>query len=288
MSPKASNMTLDKNLSFLFKSPPGFAKTLAATSFALGGPVYLAYFDKSKPVELKKYYTDIVHRPDLLDYIEYDVYGSHNVNQFHNKMIDFTTNCPYFAIICDSLTSMTGAAVNWSLGFRANPKKDKQAKSSDVLQLIPDWDEYKVETSLIVQTIDIQQTLPCHIIWTAHPLSKINITGSGASQRITKGNSLVTYGNKVADLVPGRFTEIYHFGKSVDWNTSPATVKYNVYTEAVGDDFAKTALNLPKEFDITNKLFYEVWSSLVNKKEEVTNVVSETKSINPFEKKWKV
>lgn len=34
---KASNISLNSNLSFLFKSSPGFGKTLAAASFAMEG-----------------------------------------------------------------------------------------------------------------------------------------------------------------------------------------------------------------------------------------------------------
>jgi hypothetical protein len=38
-----------------------------------------------------------------------------------------------------------------------------------------------------------------------------------------------------------------------------------VSTTGIGDDFAKTALDLPAELDITDKLFWEVWKEAVSK-----------------------
>src|SRR5438094_7712207 len=100
---KASSISpSSSNISFLFKSSPGFGKTLAAASFAVEGPVYLAYWDKSKPVELTTFFTERRFgslAKKILDNIEYDVYGSENANAYLNKLIDFTNDCRYFAII---------------------------------------------------------------------------------------------------------------------------------------------------------------------------------------------
>ena len=54
---KASDLTLGRNTSFLLKGPYGFGKTLAALTFALEGPVYLAYWDKKTPIELLTFFT---------------------------------------------------------------------------------------------------------------------------------------------------------------------------------------------------------------------------------------
>src|SRR2546425_864760 len=109
---KASSIQLGKNNSFLFKGSPGFGKTLAAASFAVEGPVYLSYWDKSSPVELTTFFSEKRFGSlgkKILDNIEYDVYGSSNANEYLNKMIDFASDCRYFAIINDSLTYMTSA-----------------------------------------------------------------------------------------------------------------------------------------------------------------------------------
>jgi hypothetical protein len=275
---KASDIVLDSNVSMLLKGTYGFGKTLAAASFALDGPIYLAYFDKKKPIELVTYFSK--HRPEILRNIEYDVYGSHNANEFLNKLIDLARDCRYSAVVLDSVTNFTSAAVNWSLGFRSSKLKGKD-------KIMPDFDEYKVETSLVTQCLDICRSLPCHIIWTAHPVQSIKIEGSGSSIKVTKTNPIVTYGSKVAGIIPGNFSEIYHFSKLNEWDsaTGKSKTKYIVDTEAVGDDYAKSNLGLKASLDITDRLFYEVWKAEVNKlREVISNDLNNhnSKPINPF------
>lgn len=274
MSPKASDMTEDKNISFLFKGPFGFGKTLAAASFALEGPVYLSYWDKKKPVELLTYFIEKRFgnkAKKILENIEYDVYDSSNPNEYLNKLIRLTKDCRYFAVINDSITFMTTSAVGWSLNFGKDNQTFKKIK--DVL---PDFDEYKVETSLVTQCLDLSKLLPCHVIWTAHPLSSLKVEGSGTSMKISKVNPIVSYGSKVGSIIPGAFTEIYHFSKQVDYSSSGASNRYIVSTEAIGDEYAKSPLlgHFIKEFDITDDLFYEVWQKLVKKATESIQPVS--------------
>jgi len=293
---KASQLVVGKNNSFLFKGSPGFGKTLAAASFAIDGPVYLSYWDKSSPVELVTFFTEKRFGklgPHILNNIEYEIYGSSNAHEYLNKMIRFRDDCRYTAIINDSLTRMTSCAVNWSLNFGKDSKERKRIK--DVL---PDWDEYKVETSLVSQCIDIGITLPCHVIWTAHPLPTTKIEGSGTSIKVTKANSIVSYGSKVAGMVPGSFTEIYHFSQSADFTSGSSRKRYIVNTEAIGDEYAKSPLlaDTVKEFDITDKLFYSVWKDLITKSKEtnklteenIEQIIPDNKLANPFnqEKKW--
>lgn len=285
---KASSISpATSNISFLFKSSPGFGKTLAAASFAMEGPIYLSYWDKKSPVELVTFFSEKRFGSlgkKILDNIEYDVYDSSNAGEYLNKMIEFLSDCRYFAIVNDSITYMTSAAVNWSLNFGKDKKIFKKLKD-----ILPDWDEYKVETSLVSQCLDLSRKLPCHVIWTAHPLPQTRVEGSGASMRVTKSNSIVSYGSKVAGLVPGAFTEIYHFSQQSNYTDGKSNKRYIVNTEAVGDEYAKSPLlaDYVKEFDITDKLFYEVWKDLINKSRGVetikTDVEMATTNIsNPF------
>ena len=283
---KASELILETQSSLLLKGPFGHGKTLAAATFALDGPIWIAYWDKKKPVELYHFFHHIIKRPDLLANIEYDVYNSHNANEYLNKLFMLSRDCRYFAILNDSVTNMTSAAVNWSLGFR--PKKGK-----DQEKLMPGFDEYKIETSLVTQALDICKALPCHIIWTCHPVPSIKVEGSGTSIVVTKTNPIVTYGSKVAGIVPGNFSEIYHFSKSSSWDaaTGKSNTKYIVDTEAIGDDFAKSNLGLKGQLDITNRLFYEVWKEKIKQlKEDMKDEVKafENKPINPFDTKQNI
>ena len=284
---KASDISIDKNISLLFKGPWGHGKTLAAASFAIDGPVFLAYFDKKKPIELVTYFRqfgDVGRR--ILNNIEYEVYGAENAEQYLIKVISMTKDCRYSAFITDSVTNLTSAAINWSLSFRDDRKK------KEVLKIIPDWDDYKVETNMASKALDICRTLPCNIIWIAHPIASTKIEGSGSSQKVSKVNKLVSYGSKVADIVPGNFSEIYHFSKQSSWDgNGKATTKYLVSFDAIGDDFAKSNIGLTGEIDITDKLFYSVWKERVQQfskelddevKRNAEKTAANSEIVNPF------
>lgn len=286
---KLDKLTLGGYTSFLLKGPWGFGKTIAAASFAKMGPVHLAYWDKKEPIELIQFYKR--HCPEVLRNLEYDTYGAHNAGEYLTFLQRQIKDCRYVALINDSVTNMTSGAVNWSLGFRDTKKKDKD-------KIIPDWDEYKVETSLVTQALDICTSLPCHIIWIAHPVQSIKVEGSGASIKVTKVNPIVSYGSKVAGIIPGRFSEIYQFSKLSNWDTNAgkSIFKYLVSTEQIGDDYAKSNIGLSCEMDITNELFYDVWKAEVTKHEEKLNEVimpppnpfagMKTPSTDPNKKPW--
>lgn len=267
-------------MSFLFKGPWGFGKTIAAASFAKLGPIHISYWDKKGPIELLQFFKK--YAPHLIKNIEFDVYGAHNANEYLNMMFKLAKECRYVAEINDSVTTMTSAAVNWSLGFKDNKKARKENSIN-----IPDFDEYKVETSLVTQALDISRVLPCHVIWTCHPLPsmKIESSGDGKVGRISKVNSIVTYGSKVAGIVPGQFSEIYHFSKrsNYDAGRGKSNIQYLVSTEQIGDDYAKSNIGLNCEMDITDRLFYEVWKEEVGKMEAGTNEVKQEEAKpNPF------
>lgn len=263
--PKASSIQPDKNISLLFKGDPGCGKTIAASTFCVLGDVWIAYFDKQTPVELYNFYHKI-GRPELLERIEYDCYSSGNVNEYLNKLMTISRSPgKLVAGITDSVTNLTSAAVNWSLGFRPGHSTTSNRDIS-----LPDFDEYKTETSLVTQALDICKSLPWFNIWTAHPLTQTKIEAGAGNKvgSVSKVQTLVTYGSKVGSMIPGNFTEIYHFGRHLD--------ERRIWTDAVGENYAKTAYNIPKHFDVTGKLFYEVWKGIINE-----SFPKEVKTIDP-------
>lgn len=277
---KLSGLSIfDGPVSFLLKGPPGHGKTIAGASFALGGPIHISYWDKKGPIELISYYSKMGEiGKKILSNIDYDVYGATNAGQYLEQVIKFGKDCRYFAVMTDSLTQMTSGAVNWSLSYRDD------RKGKEKLKVIPDFDEYKVETSLVTQALDVYRTIPCHVIWTAHPVPSIKIEGSGSSIKITKTNPLVTYGSKVAGIVPGNFSEIYHFSKQGIWDAANAKnlTKYYCSTDAIGDEFAKSNLGLTGEFEITNGVFYTIWKEKIKQlKEEINNALAQQQAVDP-------
>ena len=271
--PSAEDLIVDDKISILLKAPYGYGKTIAACSMAVEGPVWLAYWDKKAPLELLTFFKR--RNPEILKNIEYDIYGAHNANEYLNKLIRIRKDCQYFGHVNDSVTNMTSSAVNWSLGFRntkSGPKMDE--KNSSAVQLIPDFDEYKVETGLVTQALDICRSLPCNVIWTCHPLPSLKVEQSGNTIKVAKVNSIVTYGSKVGAIIPGNFTEIYHLSMDNSWDAVKGrnNTKRIVNTIGIGDDFAKTALELPAELDITDRLFWPVWKEAVKKSMEAISL----------------
>jgi len=255
--------SLTGNPSFLFKSSPGGGKTLAACSAAIFGRVYLAYFDKAEPIELawlREY------RPELLKLIDWDPYSSVNAHEYINFLRRLADKGnPYAAVITDSVTFMTSAAVNWSLSFRP------EAKDARGTIALPDFDDYKTEASYVSQALDICKGLNCINIWTAHPMPRTKIEANGSKiGKVTTHETLVSYGTKVGAMIAGGFQEIYHFGRQGNDRI--------VYTDAVGDDYAKTSIKLPKSFNITNRLFFEVWKEYTDKAKEE----ADKGNFNPF------
>jgi hypothetical protein len=266
--PKASSIVPDKNVSILLKSDPGFGKTIAACSYAVFGDVFLAYFDKRVPTEIFTFFKK--HRPELLDRIHYESYSAPNCHEYYNFLVKQQQNPgKYVAHVLDSVTNFSSSAVNWSMYERKNVKKEDL--------FVPDFDEYKVETSMVTQCLDMCKALPWFNIWTAHPLPRLDISGAGRAITVAKTSSLVSYGSKVGAIIPGQFTEIYHFARDYEG-------KRFVWTDMVGDDYAKTSFNLPKQMDITNKLFAEVWREEVNKSLADLNKKEDKNEVDPFKK----
>jgi hypothetical protein len=178
-----------------------------------------------------------------------------------------------------------------------------EIKLPDDERLIPDWDEYKALTSFVSQALDLQKGLAANVIWTAHPLPSIKVEGSGNSIRVTKTNPIVTYGGKVAGIIPNAFTEIYHFSQQQDWTpgSGQSSKKYICSLDSIGDEFAKSPLlgHRFKELDFTNRLFYEVWKeaydiacrdikSTESNSDSKQGENNQSKPIDPFvnQKKW--
>lgn len=282
---RASDIQLDNNISMLLKGPWGFGKTLAAASFALDGPVYLAYWDKKSPLELISYFSKFGAKgKKILDNIEYDIYGAENANDYLNKVIATAKNPRYFAFITDSFTNLTSGAVNWSLGFR-----DARKNKNNDMNNLPSWDEYKVETNLVTQALDLFRTMPCNIIWTAHPVASTKVEGAGSSVKVSKVVRLVSYGSKAGDIAPGNFSEIYHCSKQSNWDSGSgkSSTRYIVSTDAVGDDFAKSNIGLTGDIDMTDGLFYEIWKEKVKANNDLMKTQREEQNLittpfNPF------
>lgn len=240
----------------MLKGDNGSGKTVCAASFP--GPIKFFMFDGSKLDVVKMFF------PNRTD-IEYDIYGPRkqrfrdangnivdikDLIQFADEFNSLQDRCDYATVVIDSFTSFSVTCVTFQLDVRGSSTDDKKnpLRSKGGLT-IPDFDEYKGETTLVTQTLDVSKVLPCHVIWTAHPLPKLETSGAGAGMKVSKSSSIAAYGAKTAAMAPGYFNEVWH----LEVTGSGDNRQRIIHTQTIGDQFAKTALPLPTRFDVTAK-----------------------------------
>jgi AAA domain len=249
--PNVNDIVLGGRIMALFISDNGNGKTVAAASFP--GPIKFYDFDgRMQPVKL--FYP---HRKD----ITYDLVGMEaqrpsgsfpgciGLMDFAKEYEDLQDRCPWETVVIDSITALTATVVGFQLGIKS--KEGKGKKLSSGIQ-VPSWDEFNGETSVVQQVLDVSKVLPCHVIFTAHPVDKSIDMGGGT---LKKARSIAAYGTKTPSLVPIYFNEIYQFG--VEPPSAPGEPAQRfILTQPTGKDMAKTALPLPPRIDITNKPLY--------------------------------
>lgn len=251
---RTSDIVLGERFVGLFVGGQGCGKTVAAASFP--GPImFYAFDDRMAPV--KRFF------PNRTD-IHYKVVGSYpskrrdyiDFKEFCNEFEAFQDRCDYATVVIDSITSYTVSVIRYQLNKKG---KDKGRHLANFIE-VPTWDEFNGEAQAVVETIELSKVLPCHVIFTAHPIDKTEITGekdASGNQIVRKTQSITAFGNKTPSFVPPYFDEIYNFVKE---GNEP---KRWVITQAGETTICKTALPLPNKFEITNRpMFKEIQSYL--------------------------
>jgi hypothetical protein len=226
----------------MFIGQNGIGKSVAAASFP--GPIKFFDFDgRMKPIKLFYPNADV----------EYETVGSKadgrngiiSFYDFCKKFEDLQDNCPWSTVVVDSFTNLSNTAVTYQIVARGGFDGFKGKKTQSGLP-IAGFDEFNGETTSLSQILDIAKVLPCNIIFTAHPLQKIEDVG-GKSRRYS---TIASYGTKIASFAPSMFDEIWHFEREGDGDAQQRLV----WTQ--GRDLTKTALPLPPVFNITGRRLY--------------------------------
>lgn len=241
--PSTKDIDLWKSFKILLVSPNGVGKTVAAASFYKAGPVTIRDFDgRLEPIKL-------VYPEADIDYVSY---GVDDFKNFLNWLEDIQRAPPKFkTIVIDSLTSLSMSCVMYQLQVKGKVKTGAAGLPST------SWDEINNETVVISKTLEILKIMnenhKLNIIFTAHPIAKTNI---GAKEGETsRYESLVAYGNKIGQIVPGYFNEIYRL--TTKKITMDGPIRRLALTNITADEniIAKSALGLPNELDISNGLY---------------------------------
>lgn len=275
--PSLSDLKPGQPTTTLLKGPTGFGKTIAACSYP--EPVYVFDWD-ARVDSIQSFYTGDRRRE-----IYFDQYSAMDLFDFLDKLerlkkdgtiiVDGKTIRPG-TIVGDSWTAITIGAVDYQLDSvraiaRKDPKKGKQTQGGII---IPDWDEYKGETSVVTQILGdikaIAKRQGIHVVFTAHPTKSTSVSkdSQGKVTVSLKTSPIVSIGTKAADVIPTAFNEVYHFGFLPSMNPGEKG-KRIVYTEAAGDESAKTTMLLPTYFEWTNDMFYDKLIGLAKRGVEI-------------------
>jgi hypothetical protein len=205
--------------------------------------------------------------------IHFVTVGPHNFGDFREHVESLQDRNPYKTVALDGITGFTTTAIVYQMILRGG-----EAKKTKGGIAIPGFDEYNGETMIVTSTIEVLKNLNCNVVVTAHPLSKIeNVDGKSVRSRV-----IVSYGTKIASMVPGYFNEIYNFQIRPPVSVKEKPVRV-VYTQHLGSDMAKTAYKLPPEIIITDRYdFYDILQSYIKEEEsndEVNPSIAEVNSI---------
>ena len=253
-------MTLGGRFMGLFVGSNGSGKTIAAASWP--GPTLILDFD-GRVAPVRFFYPN---RQDI-EYWTVGLEGSTRKDvigfkEFVKKFEDFQDRCPYETIIFDSYTAFSSTAIWHQMGIRETDVKRTKGGLP-----IPDWDEFKGETGVMLQVLEIAKVLPCNFICTAHPVTRARTTKQGGSANdvlasMIKVATLATYGWKTESFLPNYFNEIYFFHTDVSSQVGNVN-KHYVQTVSAGEVMGKTALPLPVSIEITGKPLFPILQEIL-------------------------
>jgi hypothetical protein len=255
----------------------GCGKTVAIGS--MPGPILIFDFDgRIDPlIDFYPRRTDIeFFTVGLSDDARHDVIG---LKKFAEMFEQLQTDCPYGTVAIDSYTMYSTTSVLYQMGHRDNATL-KRTKGGIA---IPDWDEFKGETGLAVQIMEVAKIIPAHFIMTAHPVTKAQTTKQGGTTNevlasMIKATTLQTYGWKTGSFLPCYFNEMYFFYNEASTQIAHG-VRYFVQTVASGEIVAKSAMGLPAKFEITKKAMWPILGSLIEeRKQQIAKIRQEVKA----------
>ena len=268
----------------LFKGENGAGKTVGAASFP--DPIILD-FDKKGSAVVKKHFPE-----KTIPYHQFgDVMQAGDLLERWDK-----EGCPFQTIVVDSLTSLSydciktldtlkGQTILTTL--RDSTQNMRKSGKGYKMPELRGYDYYNIEDSFLKFYIDGLKTMhavegknPKNVIIIAHVMTSESTDIK--TKEVTKTRRILTAGQKIAAYVPAQFDEVFHFGVSVPNSLdSESRVSHLVFTEAIGDDFAKTAYQLPYKIDFTNKSLYDLIRNEVDPNSSETQKETTSKTAKP-------
>lgn len=251
--PNISEIELGGRMMVMLKGEFKVGKTVAAASWPK--PLHIYDFDgRMAPLKLM-YPTETG--------ITFTTVGARSMpsrriisfREFCKDFEELQDRCPYATVVLDSFTSLSNTAITYQLELSSQmgKKGEKIGRETAAGFRIPGFDEYNGETTMLSQILDICKILPCHLLVTAHPITKTETIDG----KVKRTRQIASYGQKIASIAPAYFDEVYHLHARPGVSSGDGVQRLaNTITD--GEDFAGTALPLPAQMEYTNKRLFNV------------------------------
>jgi hypothetical protein len=178
------------------------------------------------------------------------------------KLEELQSNCPYRTIVLDSITSMADMTLRQTTRMKYGVTRSSGQQAGKLIAgiAVNEIEDYNAESAalqeLIALTKDIHIYHKVNVILIAHVIQAEYKSPTNNTTHISR--TIVTAGKKVAAKIPAYCGEVYHF------NIKKGMVEggggeYSLLTTHTGDEFARTALDLPKEIVFGDKPLYETY-----------------------------
>lgn len=255
------------SLYVMMKGEPGTRKSTQALSFP--GPQYWFSWDRKMNgilLPMRKWGVD----PKSVTYDDYDDW-----TKAKQKLERFQSDCPYKTIVFDSITSMADMTLRQTTKMKYGMTRQSGAAAGKLIAgiAVNEIEDYNAESAAIQELIalskDIHQYHKVNIILIAHVIQAEYRNTTNNTTHISR--QVVTAGKKVAAKIPAYCGEVYHFNIKKGF-VEGAGGDYSLLTTHTGDDFARTALELPTEIVFGDKPLYDTWirPAIAKSKVEVT------------------
>lgn len=238
----------------MFKGEPGTRKSTQALSFP--GPQYWFSWDRKMNgimLPMRKWGVD----PKTISFDDYDDWTKAKM-----KLEKFQTDCPFKTLVFDSITSMADMTLRQTTKMKYGQTRQSGAAAGKLIAgiAVNEIEDYNAEAAaiqeLVALTKDIHSFHKVNIILIAHVIQAEYRNTTNNTTHVSR--TIVTAGKKVAAKIPAYCGEVYHFNIKKGF-VEGGGGDYSLLTTHTGDDFARTALEIPTEIVFGDKPLYDTW-----------------------------
>lgn len=174
--------------------------------------------------------------------IQFDDYNDWNA--IESKLKSLQVNCPFGALILDSITSLGDNINRQTKKFKNSEGGGKKVGGIPTNSI----EDYNAEASAFQDCIamlkDINKFHKIPIVIIAHIVGQRK---NDDSNKLTHHSRvIVTGGDKISAKIASYCTEVYHFNIKAQFEADKEG-EYGLFTVHTGNDFARTSLPLPRE-----------------------------------------